>query len=1043
MLHHDRTIVERELEVRKYFEEVFKKAHSEDKYKLPLYDFERLCSPLYSGDNVGDKNLYRLVFKNKSLTSNDMFETLRLKAIEVWKYGYVKEYRDAWNRAEVIELQNTFRAYGEEQIIQLELIADTGGEGSRLKGDYDYLIYLKKAAYNSYLLTGNSSGKDLEQPFQFNLFRFNEYGKEKPTFVYKIDGKPGRLHQYDDGFTIPRPTYDASKLYPPVSNDKKDLLKYSSGCHGRFNWLESSLLLNLNLDKNRELALANAKPVLKPYQLLSHYQDKLTTLTNSDEQRLFDILFFSSQVVGRSNFYSTIPKQYEEEKNGDRKNDLIGMYDNSLSFLLPEQLKEKTLCDQCNAFIKKGIEQFTEFQPSRRVDVHSVLFFIRFANHLRRYNPEAFSSTKEHIDLILGWLKRDDLQVQEKIQLHLQLINEYRSLPPDQLKEEEILQVMRSWSYACNHPVLPDKRQPVLEHEDQDFVIDLLSRFGDIKQEKKIELVGQIMVDSGLIDDPKLLQVKESGQALYEVVVSEGDKWEIDLVRGESRNANGALRAAKQPEWKETKDKELFKELFGNEKMLFKKTGNTLYFHSDKWGAMRIVNEFESLTTGLQRQINGKWHSYIPLEPLEQVNAIPKAILHGNTAWGYREKESCHLILSSKKEGINRYSLNDKGEIHPIDKETGQVDGAVFLSAYSKPKSGWPLSSIENESYIVMASDAEGNVKGFEFPQYDLSFSVEGDKIIWKQHPEYVLDPKQPSGLFGKIHNYVVVMHKEGKGQKVIVPHLPIRTKGLWQAATALNRSLSKATIEESIEGVYSAIVLDLVEGQPVSKSVEGNLALAYLHLSQKDPHKALACLKKISSTADLSDQARQTIRWMVEYPDATGIASAVKLHALVLEQRYLDRVRRVKKGIKEYDAGALKVIGCLLDSYQRYFKRIPIEFEIPHEMLSPLLDLCKKSFNPDSEGRLQAGHHTLSHTTSYLGWVRGEGETIDIEDITKDLPFPNKGWKVKATTSSPKRMKRSKNGRRSTVRKPRRWWTLFCLKIQAKRLMAIIVRSC
>lgn len=319
--------------------------------------------------------------------------------------------------------------------------------------------------------------------------------------------------------------------------------------------------------------------------------------------------------------------------------------------------------------------------------------------------------------------------------------------------------------------------------------------------------------------------------------------------------------------------------------------GTTTSFVDSLYGSCRLLNG--DATRGIQRQIDGRWATYIPLEEIEQRQEelqLPKALRAGYCHWIDKDSETGkpQLWIAHQETGEDCFLLDAEGEIQALADGRSPRDATVLERL--DEKSAALLKAVEDPDYILSWKRGRKRAR-VEFQRYrtaagqPLAFSVKEGRWNDETDPAYCLDRNASTPWLGHFTGFLPLIHKDGKRRKLLVPDQTITSKGFSPEASLIIPE-GKARGKPQ-EGIYTYHTFSIKQGVVVADSVEGWLRLTQIFAAQKDTLQAMRCLRQVTLSDELNSTACTLLKEILAsgslHADYSPNACAVRLHAFWL----------------------------------------------------------------------------------------------------------------------------------------------------------------
>lgn len=375
---------------------------------------------------------------------------------------------------------------------------------------------------------------------------------------------------------------------------------------------------------------------------------------------------------------------------------------------------------------------------------------------------------------------------------------------------------------------------------------------------------------------------------------SDGESWSIDWVEPMISNSSGSLLE----QYKGLEDNPSLKRLFAEERYHLKIFDEETRFFDAKWGNIRIFGKGNRAI--IQRQIDDKWYTYIPLSEKEVISGlkINRAIFYDHTLW-FNEKNPQDVRIYDLKLG-KEFCHTIEGDIQHCDTQK------QFYSLENNPL----LQQFENLEYINGWVDEEENI--LEFSRYrskdghplNLKWNEKSDVWDYSINPDFHLDEKPSLKIDFATTSFLPLVSKDGTKRKFLIPSSEI-TSLSYSPKASINRKISE---QDNQKGSMIYFEYDVTEdGNLIAQTMEANIYLAQLYLAQKRYQKALAVLKSLYSHDQVSKNTIQILLQLINsgknHHDFCPNASSIRLQAFMLLHRISPFAKR------EFNTSAIKEI--------------------------------------------------------------------------------------------------------------------------------------
>jgi hypothetical protein len=712
-------------------------------------------------------------------------------------------------------------------------------------------------------------------------------------------------------------------LYPKLDDKTHNLLtghKWNKRVKPEDSTLEEGEVLK-EQDGQPLLRIA-CEPHLFLHKLLTYFQSRLELLESSQEQIIFEIGLFRSVSLNPT---SCSLEAAERELLTTLVNWNTYLYERHLP--LQEEMKQKAFQDVCQQFIQAGIDRYWLREPNQRPKIFPLLFFIRLALRLTRYEDAHAGSVHltTHIHHLKNLMARTDLTLHERSALCIHLCLAHGEQKT--ITAEECEQLFGAWVFYKNTPLPAQWHYPLLEKE---VMHGLMAHSWQLTQISHTfsKLFNETLQQLGVGTLPPECSLKILQPHVVRAETGEKTYWEMDLLVGTLRNESGVLQKIVQPNWF---DNTLFKRLFGENCYECRQIGNVVYFNDPNLGIFRLFNkafrpdaedEEKNLQfgKGLQRNYQGVWYQFIPLHLLKN-QGFPHSLLADHTHWISVEASAQNSLVIWPKEGMSPTAfVTSTGQ---ITTDRGQLKGIAIDPT---------LTLFESPDYILFEEEhlAHGKIATFlaltryiSFSEQPLKFEVVDGKAIYGADRSYALSQDQQQGLLGGIKQYLLLTHVGGKKRKMLVPLRLLHTIQPMGREHQIHVQNSDEKEETSQKGRFFYIEFDLIGNEPKPMSQEGTLYLAYLRLTQREYQKARGLIDRIDyrePIAVYSFWALERILLFAQNWDPGSEAAAVALHAWVLIERAREKVAVEKRRWPYKEIERSSVVA----TYYRYRYRIP-----------------------------------------------------------------------------------------------------------------------
>lgn len=779
-----------------------------------------------------------------------------------------------------------------------------------LHNSFPHLHHLRNAALRSQLFQEqryiHASEKNSEIFWNGNENRNSYYATTTISYSlmyswtshYKTHTETNEL--FDMG-KLPSSDWPPERTYS-IDGNILSLLKNNTSPKNN-NKHESSTLLEDHFDQfNRvgnypatDLGLSLAEKQLLPFQILDHFIHNIRALSSANQQALFEILFFRVYTHATEQFPQNIASKYYDQKF------LTEDTWQTIDWLLQN---EPALRDRCKDFIDHGIERYVELQTKKRPQVDAALFFMRFAAHLHKRNVY---DAAPFITSINQWLELEDLTPDEKYTLHQHRLYLYSII-----KSEQYDKAIESWCFLnqatarkeWNHPYL----NSTTEQYAQKCVQNALEEYPDNSWEK---ISRHILSSHHLIDPNTPLKVDFKFSGILTATTPGGDEWNIHLSNGKIKHFEEEISGSIKNPW-DNNDIKTVSEALGENPKNLTYIGKSARYFSDKLGL--ILFPQNSPKNYIQREINGKWYQYHPIEKLKEGN-IPKSLLNNNTAWVSLERPR-EVVYSSKQTGKPLYIQFENGNIHPANDKT------ITLHPYIPLEGSNGLELVEDPTYILVEENPQGQIVGYNLPRFNARFIAQDGEIFLDKYPQYVLAPTRQNNLLFGNNNYLTLINKYDGSTKILCSNRNI----VKAPGTKIARISQK--FPQSASFVMFNYENDLVKPQSLSERI----LLANILLGQGEYLKANKLLEAIEPTETIDYNSIEYLDRIISY--AENYDHSVEAAALGLKATYI--LLEAKTSLLNPNLSPVSDI--LIENYYRNLKRLSSLLELSDRAEKALL---------------------------------------------------------------------------------------------------------
>ncbi|ADI38006.1 DEAD/DEAH box helicase family protein [Waddlia chondrophila] len=653
-----------------------------------------------------------------------------------------------------------------------------------------------------------------------------------------------------------------------------------------------------------------------------------------------------------------------------------------------EVLKEDpSYLDSCHPFIQTGLNHFfnmrkqMENKEDRPSDaegnpVDGARFFLEFAFYTSKYLIDAkMGLEKQLIDTCLQsiqrWLDLEDLKPTEKA-----IIHQYRLLFFSLYPQNESVSVYESWISYQMYPDSGAWHSPILQSHLNRYLTQFTSElFTDLSNDNHL----QTSLGNGVLEALKLKNPETVIGWTFDVetpnllkgISNNGEEWDIDLISGVVYGPSGKIGwGMGHFPWESQQD---FIRLFKGERgFSYTSIGNSSFtFHHPKMGIIRLMksNEFGRTFFAIQKQFPGFEGNWFELKSTEKLNGYPRILSYDHTYWiptnGSIRSPSGHsingLFATLDKHDLNYASIDDGAIIEfGLDPHNQELIEGLHVDMYEVERDGM-LSRFDVPDHILAykrENAFDSDLVKVVLPRYTsqeggnpLVFRYIQGKMIWSENTQYALPERMPKGFLGTIPNYLYLESlKSTETDKLLVPFQTIESQSIPAADGTLSIESLVPPIDSSNGeqwGRYQYFVYNIINGKVTSTTLEGQLFLSYLSLSQKNYREAVKGLREIKPTQKLTPQCEKIIDLILSSPfgEDDPNSRAVYLHAESLSITHREKQSTTK--IEEFypgQEGLTKLWGTIVRTHE-YLQSLNnvdlacrLSFEQEHDLLLKLL---------------------------------------------------------------------------------------------------------
>jgi hypothetical protein len=592
---------------------------------------------------------------------------------------------------------------------------------------------------------------------------------------------------------------------------------------------------------------------LTPYQLVLEIEKDFDCLADPSMQSLFYILFFRSPV--------------EDQQCYIGAGELV--------------VNDRALYANCLKFIQKGLRHFDRLDKGSS----GASFFFEFAFYLGKYLTDAASEGSQ--DLLRArakklcnlvslneWINKEKVPEKALSMMHLYRLLYYSLESIETLGAEEIGCIYESWikSRLC----IQDSNwtSPIPERFAGNYILRLTYHLAPRLNKPSVfrnRVFGKMGEGLGLIinNDRWDWDVSEWGYPTF--VGRNRDNGEIitvELSKGMVHTKEGTLKG--MPYYSSWAQKADFLKIFHRDnKFSYHCIGESIYFTHPSFGNFRLIpsNYYDDYMIESQFPESDQWYQH----GSNSTVYLPSILNYDHTFWipvnGPRLLDSGITItgfISRLKDNRRVLATTKQGHILEVNPDTGMpLPHTRYLNHVETQHklSIKGMTDFECEDNILLYCDQMNRIEEIHFPRYTsiegnpLVFLRDGTNYIWTENRQYVLPSKKAFVDLGSIQEYLFLSPKNSKEcAKIFLPFCSILRGKLDNQSMDPTICLKKEEGPNEQWGLYKYFVYNILQGAVVSTCLEGQLFLAYIHLSQKKYSEAIDLIKQIKRIDTLSE---------------------------------------------------------------------------------------------------------------------------------------------------------------------------------------------
>jgi len=639
------------------------------------------------------------------------------------------------------------------------------------------------------------------------------------------------------------------------------------------------------------LALRTTEETLRCALLLYQFQEKGFNYTNEQAELFIRLLFQPHQDPSKDPYIFTA---------------------------LKDPVFEKQLTD----FLIKGIE-FSDIHKNGSFDKR--FLYLQICWMVKEINPKALLPSFR--DQINKWLKDPKDSIENKRQLHLQRILQYKSRDPDTLSSDELEEIVQSW-LVCSQYFFSEKiMDSIQKKEASSFIFKIAPQLQKISDESLNHVLCYAL---GIIKE-NMVDLDKGAWNTTAFPICQKGAWKIDLLEGTLKENGLQLGIGSK---KKFTDSSRYAKIFGNRVLSFEKEGDIYEFRDETGLIFRIVSE------EVQVYFNEKWHEYE-----EDVGLVwPKRgdALYDYFATAYdiicEGNETFPLFLLSNHHcfsvGTAKVFL-DKKTLKPafVLQEDGQLINYTNQNriAYARDVKTPALDAFEHSGWRIYEQDAKGRTI-IQFPRYKTSSGSEirliktsSGQIVLEENPNFFLIPPV-KGIIGGIKNILCFYRSKTEEIKLFVPMTDEINEFTLAPADSLN--IPDSSNELNLE--FSIAEYTYKKGL-IPKDREAKTFLIFLYLIQKREKEACALLESLGREINITTSIEKNLNRIVFTPikgsnrTPSAIAVALKTSLFFL---------RNGKSLKDKESKSKDVIKDLISSYRNIYDSIPATLRLTEREL-------------------------------------------------------------------------------------------------------------
>ena len=555
-------------------------------------------------------------------------------------------------------------------------------------------------------------------------------------------------------------------------------------------------------------------------------------------------------------------------------------------------VSDRALYENCLKFIQKGLSHFDRMDEGSS----GARFFFEFAFYLGKYLTDAGSDELRarakklcNLNTLNEWITKEKVPETTVSAMHLYRLLYYSLENIETLEAEELGNIYESWIKSRLYIQDSDWVSPIPERFALDYILRLtyrvapkLSKRGD---DFRDQVFGKMAQGLGLIVNKEQWDWDVSGWG-YPTFGGRnrdsGDKITIELSKGKVHTKWGALKEMPlYTDWIQRID---FQRIFhGNNKFSYQSIGEMVTFTLPTFGNFRLFSK-NRLDYLIESQFpeSEQWYQY----SMESMASLPSIMKHDHTFWipvnGPKLLDSGIFItgyIARLKDHRRVMATTNKGHIIQVNPDTGVPLPNTRYLYHVEPKNKSAVKGItdfENGDNILLHCDEAHRIEEIHFPRYTsiegnpLVFLRDGTNYIWTENRQYVLPAKKAFVDLGSIQEYLFLSSKNSKDcDKIFLPSCRISEGKLdIQSKKPPINPKKKEGLKEQW-GLYQYFVYNVLQGEVVPTSLEGQLFLAYIHLSQKKYSDAIHLIKQIKPIDTLSEISLEILEFLLRFPSA------------------------------------------------------------------------------------------------------------------------------------------------------------------------------